>query len=204
VDFSRLQGKPFFVTEMGTFFFGRPFWGDRDYETAASHSAAIHDAQFIVRGLNEGVDGFLRWAMCVDATVDGRWSLFEWQQSAITASPNIFPVYKALMNAIPPKSQILDWKMSASDGLTPHVHGCAVVAPDGSRRVVLVHDRPGRNSDILLEFPESFRATTFERRVVDETRKGVAMEDIRLPDENPCHVTLMMTPYSVYVLNEKF
>jgi len=204
VDFARLQGKPFFITEMGTFFFGRPFWGQRDYETAASHSAAIHDAQFLVRGLNEGVDGFLRWAMCVDATVDGRWGLIEWNEGRMTASPNIFPVYKSLMNAIPPKSKILEWKVSAADGLTPHVHGCAVVAPDGSRRVVLVHDRPGRNSDILLEFPDSWRGKTFSRIVVDETRKGVELEDISLPEENACHLTLMIPPYAVYVLKEKF
>ena len=203
VDFARLQGKPFFVTEMGTFFFGRPFWGERDYETAASHSAAIHDAQFIVRGLNEGVDGFLRWAMCVDATVDGRWGLFEWNKNGMEPSPNIFPVYKALMNAIPPRSRVLDWKVSASDGLTPHVHGCAVVAPDGTRRVVLVHDRPGRNSDILLDLPDSWRGLLFSRVVVDETRKGIALSDIQLPDESPCHVSLMIPPYSVCVLKQK-
>jgi len=203
VDFARLQGKPFFITEMGTFFFGRPFWGERDYETAASHSAAIHDAQFIVRGLNEGVDGFLRWALCVDAAVDGRWGLFEWNPGGMEASPNIFPVYKALMNAIPPRSKILDWKVSASDGLVPHVHGCAVEAPDGTRRVVLVHDRPGRNSDILLEFPTSWRGTTFTRQIVDETRKGIAQADIQLPDDSPCHIPLMVSPYSVSVLTEK-
>jgi len=203
VDFARLQGKPFFITEMGTFFFGRPFWGERDYETAASHSAAIHDAQFIVRGLNEGVDGFLRWALCVDAAVDGRWGLFEWNPGGMEASPNIFPVYKALMNAIPPRSKILNWKVSASDGLVPHVHGCAVEAPDGTRRVVLVHDRPGRNSDILLEFPTSWRGTTFTRQIVDETRKGMVQADIQLPDDSPCHIPLMVSPYSVSVLTEK-
>ena len=203
VDFARLQGKPFFITEMGTFFFGRPFWGERDYETAASHSAAIHDAQFIVRGLNEGVDGFLRWALCVDAAVDGRWGLFEWNPGGMEASPNIFPVYKALMNAIPPRSKILDWKVSASDGLVPHVHGCAVEAPDGTRRVVLVHDRPGRNSDILLELPTSWRGTTFTRLIVDETRKGMVQADIQLPDDSPCHIPLMVSPYSVSVLTEK-
>lgn len=203
VDFARIQGKPFFITEMGTFFYGRPFWGDRDYETAASHSAAIHDAQFIVRGLNEGVDGFLRWAMCVDATVDGRWGLFEWNKNGMEPSPNIFPVYKALMNAIPPRSQVLDWNVSTSDGLTPHVHGCAIVAPDGTRRVVLVHDRPGRNSDILLVPPDSWRGAKFERFVVDETRKGAPLSDIQIPIESSCHVSMMIPPYSVCVLTEK-
>lgn len=75
VDFASLQKKPFFITEMGTFYFGRPFWGACDYETSGSHASAVHDAQFIVRTINEGVDGFLRGALCVDPGVDGRWSL---------------------------------------------------------------------------------------------------------------------------------
>lgn len=204
VDFARLQGKPFFVTEMGTFFFGRPFWGERDYESAASHSAAIHDAQFIIRGLNEGVDGFLRWAMCVDPTVDGRWGLIEWNggDTPVTRSPNIFPAYRTLMNAIPPGSQICEWQVSASDGLTPHVHGCAVIAPDGTKRIVLIHDRPGRNSDITLEFPVSWGGTVFRRSIVDETRKGVAQSDVALPIHAPCYLSLMIPPHSISTLIE--
>jgi hypothetical protein len=202
VDFAGQQKKPFFITEMGTFFYGRPFWGQRDYETAGSHSAAIHDAQFIVRGINEGVDGFLRWALCVDPTVDGRWSLIEWPnpESPILPSPNIFPAYRALMRAIPPRSAVLSCKALFSEGLVPRVHGAAVVAPDGSRRIVLVHDRPGRNSDIFVRVPPEWAGLKFRCTVVDEMRKGSELPLVTVPAS--LQVELMITPHSVTVLEE--
>ncbi|MEI6033323.1 MAG: hypothetical protein WCS65_03455 [Verrucomicrobiae bacterium] len=202
VDFASLQGKPFFVTEMGTFFYGRPFWGERDYETSGSHSSAIHDAQFIVRAINEGVDGFLRWALCVDPTVDGRWSLIEWVggEAPVAASPSIYPAYRALMRAIPPRSTILSWRASFSDGLTPRVHGCAIVTPQGSRRVVLVHDRPGRNSDVLLCVPPEWAGIKFRRTIVDEMRKGIEAAPVEVPES--LQIPMMITPFSITVLEE--
>ncbi len=202
VDFAGQQEKPFFITEMGTFFFGRPFWGQRDYETAGSHAAAIHDAQFIVRAINEGVDGFLRWALCVDPAVDGRWSLIEWNGpgTPVTASPNIYPAYRALMRAIPPRSTVLKWTASFSDGLSPRVHGCAVVTPDGSRRIILVHDRPGRNSDVLISVPPEWKGVKFRNSIVDEMRKGTEGAGIVVPES--CEIPLMITPHSITVLDE--
>jgi hypothetical protein len=202
VDFASLQGKPFFITEMGTFYFGRPFWGQRDYETAGSQASAIHDAQFIVRAINEGVDGFLRWALCVDPAADGRWSLIEWKnpEAPLTASPNIFPVYRALMNAIPPRSTVLEWTSSFADGLSPHVYGCAVMTPEGKRRIVLVHDRPGRNSDILLTLPPEWAGITLRQSVVNEMLKGHDLPPLAIPESG--EIPLMITPHSVTVLEE--
>ena len=50
-DFARRKNLPFLVTEMGSFAYGRLFWGERDMEGPASHTAAVSDAQFIVRAL---------------------------------------------------------------------------------------------------------------------------------------------------------
>lgn len=203
VDFAGQQGKPFFITEMGTFYFGRPFWGERDYETAGSHSAAIHDAQFIVRGINEGVDGFLRWALCVDRAADGRWGLFEWEGAAqVTPSPNIFPAYRALMRTLPPRSAVLAMRHAAADGAPLRVHGCAVRTADGRRRVVLVHDRPGRNADLRLAFPSDWAGIRFERAVVDEMRKGVVLPPVTVPAGDAPYCDLMITPYSITTLTE--
>ena len=202
VDFAGQQGKPFFITEMGTFFFGRPFWGQRDYETAGCHSAAIHDAQFIVRAINEGVDGFLRWALCVDPVVDGRWGLIEWPKAdgPVVASPNIYPAYRALMQAIPPRSRVRVCRCLHSDGLVPRVHAVAVETPEGLRRVVLVHDRPGRNSDIFVRVPADWVGVEFRRTVVDEMRKGEELPSIHIPESR--EVELMITPHSITVLKE--
>ena len=202
VDFAGQQGKPFFITEMGTFFFGRPFWGQRDYETAGCHSAAIHDAQFIVRAINEGVDGFLRWALCVDPTVDGRWGLIEWPNpdSPVVASPNIYPAYRALMRAIPPRSVVRVCRSLHSDGLVPHVHAAAVETPEGLLRIVFVHDRPGRNSDVFVRVPTNWVGVEFRRSVVDEMRKGEELPPVRIPESGEAEI--MITPHSITVLEE--
>jgi hypothetical protein len=203
VDFASQQNKPFLITEMGSFYYGRNFWGERDFEQVGSHTAAITDAQMIVRALQEGVDGFLRWSWCVPAEVDGRWSLVEWEgRDAITPSPNIFPIYKALMNAIPPRSTILKTRVSMADAVLPRLHACGVLTPQGKHRIVLVHDTPGHNADARLYFPELLRGIVLRRTVVDEMRKYVAMSDVCVPDSAAPSVDLMITPYSVTVLEE--
>lgn len=203
-DFARQQQKPFFITELGSFYFGRPFWGERDFETLASHSAAINDAQMIVRALHEGVDGFCRWAWCVPRTADGRWSLAEWEGGPdITPSPHIFPAYKALMNALPPRSELLETRNTFSDGLRPRIHSAAARKPDGQRVLVLVHDTPGRNGDVRLAFPPSWAGRVLRRTITDELRKGEAAPPLTVPAAGPHTADLMVTPYSITVLEEQ-
>jgi len=202
VDFASQQGKPFFITEMGTFFFGRPFWGDRDFDTAGGHAAAIHDAQFIVRGICEGVDGFLRWALCVDPEVDGRWGLIEWDggDHPVQSSPHVFPVYRALMHAIPPRSTTLAWRQANADGLVPQVHGCGVLAPDGTRRIILVHDRPGRNADVRVVFPADWIGSRLSVSRVDASRRDATFPSLEVPEAG--FLDLMIVPQSVTTLKE--
>jgi hypothetical protein len=203
VALARRQQKPFFITELGSFFYGRPFWGERDFETLGSHSAAILDAQLIVRAMNEGVDGFCRWAWCVDRTVDGRWSLAEWEgREAVTASPHVFPVYRALMNALRPRAQVCAVRNSHSAGHRPRVHAAAVHNADGRRAVVLAHDTPGRNADVLLDFPPDWAGRRLRRTITDEVRKGEPAPDVVLPPQAPFTAELMVTPYSVTVLED--
>ncbi|HMP76109.1 MAG TPA: hypothetical protein PKE12_07430 [Kiritimatiellia bacterium] len=200
---ARQQGKPFFITELGSFFYGRPFWGERDYETLGSHSAAILDAQFIVRALAEGVDGFCRWAWCVDRTNDGRWSLAEWEgRDAVTPSPNVFPVYSALMNAIRPRAEVCAIRNTHAMGHRPRVHAAAVRNTDGRRAVALVHDMPGRNADIQIEFPADWAGLRLRRTITDEMRKGQEAEPVVVPTTAPHAVELMITPYSVTILDQ--
>ena len=202
-ELAHRQKKPFFITELGSFFYGRPFWGERDYETLGSHSAAILDAQFIVRALAEGVDGFCRWAWCVNRTNDGRWSMAEWEgREAITPSPCVFPVYRALMNAIRPRAEVYAIRNAYSAGNRPRVHATAVRNPDGRRTMVLVHDMPGRNADVLVDFPPDWAGLTLRRTITDEMRKNEAAAAITVPAQAPCTVELMITPYSVTVLEE--
>lgn len=202
-ELARRQKKPFFITELGSFFYGRPYWGERDFETLGSHSAAILDAQFIVRAIGEGVDGFCRWAWSVTRTHDGRWSLAEWEgRDAVTPSPFVFPVYRALMNAIRPRAAVHAIRNSHSAGHRPRVHAAAVRNSDGRRVMVLVHDMPGRNADILVDFPPDWAGLKLRRTITDEVRKGEAAPEIQLPASAPFTVELMITPYSVTVLEE--
>ena len=82
----------------------------------------------------------------------------------------------------------------------PRVHGAAVTTPSGSRRIVLVHDRPGRNSDVFVRVPPDWKGLSFRRTVADEMRKGVEMPAVQVPDS--LQIELMITPHSVTVLEE--
>lgn len=168
-----------------------------------SHSAAILDAQLIVRAMAEGVDGFCRWAWCVDRTNDGRWSLAEWEgREAVTPSPYVFPIYRALMNAIRPRAEVHAVRNSCSAGNRPRVHATAVRNTDGRRAVVLVHDMPGRNADVLMDFPPDWAGLRLRRTITDEVRKGETATEVVVPTSAPFTVELMITPYSVTVLAE--
>lgn len=193
------RGKPFFITEMGTFYVGRLFWGERDYDGPSSHTSLIMDAELIVRGINNGADGFLRWAFSVRPDFDGAWSLMDNRDGHITPSAEAYPLYRMLMRAIRPRATVLKTNVDAHSNILPTVHATALVNPDGNASVVIVNDFPGHNVDIGLELGEPFVGKQLYRTVWDETRKGILRDSVTIPTEGEGKVCL--TPYSVTVLS---
>jgi hypothetical protein len=200
VDYAHKRGKPMFVTELGNMYAGRLFWGERDFEGPASHTSVMMDAELIVRAVNEGVDGFLRWAFCVRER-DGRWSLLENTPDGMKPSPNAYPLYRLLMRAIHPRAVVYPATTSAALGAFRYVFGTAVKNPDGSAAVVIVNDAPGKNLNIALQLPKPFRGKTLCRTVCDEMRKGTSLPPIKV--NRAGEAELMLTPMSVTVLSNQ-
>jgi hypothetical protein len=200
-DFARRKKLPFLVTEMGSFAYGRLFWGERDMEGPASHTAAVSDAQFIVRALARGTQAFLRWAFSVPAHYDGRWSLVEWSADGVRPTPNTYPMYRALMRAVRPGCRVMPVHVGHAAGQRCPVH--AVATRDGDRiHLLIVNDQPGMNHDILVG-PGPWSGMTLERTVVDETRKGEALQEIVMPSDPAQGAELVLTPYSLTVLTTR-
>ena len=80
VSIARERGIPFFVSEFGHFFMGT-FEGDKiamgspRSEAPRSYAAQLLNAEKILVGLNEGVDGFSRWSFVNRGDLDGQWQL---------------------------------------------------------------------------------------------------------------------------------
>lgn len=93
VKVARQRGLPFFVAEFGHFFMGT-FEGERmamagpRSEAPKSYAAQLLNAEKVLVGLNEGVDGFNRWSFVNRGDLDGQWQLIR------TWHPNLWDYYK--------------------------------------------------------------------------------------------------------------
>jgi hypothetical protein len=192
---------PFMITEMGSFAYGRMFWGERDMEGPASHTCAISDADFIVRALAHGTQTFLRWAFSVPAHYDGRWSLVEWDTEGVRPTPNIYPLYRELMRAIRPGCRVMKVNIGQAAGMPRPVS--AVATSCGSEiNLIIINAQPGMNHDIIIG-DGPWRGRKMRRVAVDETRKGVELVPVDFPDTPDFGAELVLSPYSLTVLRSE-
>jgi len=97
VKIAREVNKPFFLAEFGRFFMAN-FEGDLmamggpRSEAPKSYKEQLLNADKILNGINEGVDGFNRWSFTNRGDLDGQWQLVR------TWNPNLWDFYK---NVIP-------------------------------------------------------------------------------------------------------
>jgi hypothetical protein len=199
-DYTHKRNKPMFITELGNMYCGRLFWGERDFQGPASHTSVLMDAELIVRAINEGVDGFLRWAFSVKER-DGRWSLVENTPQGMQPSPHAYPMYRLLMRAIHPRARVMHGQTSAALGAFRYVFGTAVQNPDRSASVLLINDAPGKNLNVALQLPAPFKGKALHRTVCDEMRKGEPLPPIKISRSGEAE--LMLTPSSLTVLSTK-
>lgn len=200
-DFARRKRLPFLITEMGSFAYGRMFWGERDMEGPAGHTCALSDAQFIVRALARGAQAFLRWAYSVPAHYDGRWSLVEWDAGGVRPTPNVYPLYRELMRAVRPGSAVMPVRVGHAAGRRCPVF--AVATRHGNHlNLLIVNDQPGLNQDVILG-PGPWAGMTLNRTIVDETRKGARGAPVTIPADPAQGAEFMLTPYSLTVLTDR-
>jgi hypothetical protein len=197
--YAHLRGKPMFITELGNMYCGRLFWGERDFDGPYTHTSVLMDAELIVRAVNEGVDGFLRWAFSVRGDRDGRWSLLENTGDAMAPTPAAYPMYRLLMRAIRPRATVLASRVDGAEGAFRYVFSAAVKNPDGAACVLLINDFPGRNLNVGLELGAPFRGKKLFRAVCDQSRPGVALPPIAINKRGEGE--MMLTPSSLTVLS---
>jgi len=93
VKAARDRGVPFFVAEFGHWFMGT-FEGEKvsmngpQSEAPKSYDAQMLNAEKVLVGLNEGVDGFNRWSFVNRGDLDGQWQMVR------TWNPNLWDYYK--------------------------------------------------------------------------------------------------------------
>ncbi|MEX0777935.1 MAG: hypothetical protein WD042_19710 [Phycisphaeraceae bacterium] len=206
-DYAHKRGKPLFITELGNMYCGRLFWGERDLEGPATHTSVLMDAELIVRAINQGVDGFLRWALCVKPECDGRWSLLENTAQGMMASPSAYPMYRLLMHAVRPGARVLASRVHVAEGAFRYVFSAAVENRDGQAALLLINDMPGKDLNVGLKLSAPFGGVRgvpgfqgqLQRTVCDEMRKGVVLPPVALSEEG--EGVVMLPPSSLTVLS---
>ncbi len=139
-DWAHREGKPFFLSEFGNMQLG---WGD-DNPGPKTFTAAISDANDVIRGIHAGVDAFNRWSFTNRGDLDGQWQLVQtWDREKKTYLENIRPepyAYYgfAMMSRFMSKySSSVACKVSLPDSV---VNAAALVSPEGELSVFMVND----------------------------------------------------------------
>ena len=194
-DFSRIvrdsaqsahqQGKPFFLSEMGDMSLG---WGNTN-AGPRSFEAVLSVAEKVLRGLNEGVDGFNRWSFLNRGDQDGQWQLVRtWNMNTKVylqhAEPEPVPFYGyAMLTRFTAKhSQVLSSTLQFLDqpSLLPHAFTAMVRSPKGHLTLILANREPTA-VEIRFQMEGLDRKTAFHRYEV--TEKKLTQSDFRLASE---------------------
>lgn len=141
------RNKPFFLSELGTMWYG---WGHWD-SGPACYQSGLKNASLIVRGINAGVDAFSRWSFTNVGNLDGQWQLVRtWDiernklLDSFAPQPNAFYQYALLSRYLPKHSGVLATRVESP-----------FLPPD--RKVVAAALRTRKNDLTLLLVNESDR-----------------------------------------------
>ena len=149
VAYAGSQGKPCFLTELGCMYYGKSNFGDR--RGPARHEALIAEAELIVRALNAGVDGFLKWAYLFSPReTHGCYQLLNTADGSYTREPNYYG-YATLCPHLRGGAEILRVVVDHAPG-HPHVHVAATRSPEGLLSVILVNNHTAEPFDVTMTF----------------------------------------------------
>jgi hypothetical protein len=140
------RGKPLFLSELGSMVFG---WNGRD-PGPSTFDAAIKDAEFVVRALNVGVDGFNRWSFINRGDLDGQWQMIDtWDPATKTLrkeyppKPNAYFVYGMISRLTAKHSTVVGTKVEGGQiNGTNRVFAAALRSPKGHCTWIIINDAP--------------------------------------------------------------
>ena len=88
IDTAHAEGKPFFLTEFGSFYQGV----SQKSPMPTDYYSVLKDVQMVVRFSNFGVDGFNKWSLINRGDLDGQWQMINtWDTTMHSILPNITP-----------------------------------------------------------------------------------------------------------------
>ena len=138
------RNKPFFLSEVGSMIFG---W-HADNNGPNTFPAALKDAELVLRGLNQRVDGFNKWSFINRGDLDGQWQLINtWDIKGgkllekYSPKPNSYFVYGLVSRFTVKYSRVpvTTVKGGALEGLT-RVFAAALESPGGELTLLVVND----------------------------------------------------------------
>lgn len=195
--FARMHGKRYYITELGTFYYG---WSAGDPYGPATHEAFLTEAEFIIRSMNVGCGGFHRWAFLAPGEYqDGCWQFIDTVDGSYRRQPNTFYGYASLMRYSAPGSVI--WTPEVEQTLDPYayVHSVGLELSDGSHAVFVVNDHNCQERVVSLSLPRAWMTGKWQKILVDRTRK-MHRRDIDV-SSNPYED--MLPPMSLTVYTDK-
>lgn len=167
--FSRMQGKKYYITELGTFYYG---WSAGDPYGPATHEAFMTEAEFIIRSMNVGCGGFHRWAFLAPGEYqDGSWQFIDTVDGSYRRQPNTFYGYAALMRYSSAGATV--WTPNVEQVADPYafVHAVGLELPDGSHTVFVVNDHDCQERVFHLRIPDAWHGGDWQKILDDRTRK---------------------------------
>lgn len=144
VDTAHAEGKPFFLTEFGSFYQGF----SRTSALPTDYYSVLKDVQMVVRFTNLGVDGFNKWSLINRGDLDGQWQIINtWDTATHSILPHITPhinhyyLYGLLTRLTPKYATILDTKVGYSvvDNQR-RVYATTYKGKDDNYSIVIVND----------------------------------------------------------------
>ena len=193
--------KPYLVTEIGMFHFG---WATGDPAGIARHDNSVLEAEFIVRGMAEGADGFLRWAWLNPGTHDGWWQLIDTVGGSDAPLRDPYHGYGTLYRYVSRRPEILKVEVAQETGGGPRtLHATATINADGSRTLLVVNDSYATCAPVTVRLPTGGAAVV--RKIVnDPVRKHHECEPLAVSG-GAIEIADVLSPMSltVYTTCEK-
>jgi len=210
--FARHKGKRYYITELGTFYYG---WEQGDIFGGCTHEAFLTEAEFIIRAMQVGCGGFYRWAYLAPGEyADGVWQFINTVDNSYTRQPHTFHGYACLMRYTGRDAVVWPARVEPRTDIYEYVHAVGLQRPDKHFTILAVNNHNSQERIVRIELPDGWKGS-WQKLLDDRTRKMLrndltpvngVIEDVlppmslavyttvRLPDDNRIGINNYVSP----------
>ena len=197
VSYAERAGKPYFITEYGCMYYGKSNYGDN--RGPGRHEALIHETELLVRCLNAGVKGMLRWAYLFNPReTHGFYQMLNSFDGSY-ARQDSYHVYANLCRHVCKHSDVLASTLSHDETEFQFLHAAALRNGKGEVTMVLVNDHPAEIFDVDISIESPACGTRFSRFVTDFKDKYAEKADVTVRESG---IGTRVMPMSLTVLTQ--